>query len=120
MTILRTIIFFAIIPIDKLLHTFRYILTGITSWGIDCGKEGVPGVYASVQKALCFIDYATKCKHGDKYKDFYDYGEDCNSVEDGNWIDNQIEFMEKRKLRQMLKKVEELQDSCINTGPRLG
>lgn len=26
--------------------------------------DGVPGVYANVSKALCFIDYATKCTLG--------------------------------------------------------
>ena len=48
-------------------------MSGITSWGIECGLEDVPGVYADVSKALCFIDFATKCQHGDKYNDFYDY-----------------------------------------------
>ena len=86
---------------------FRYILTGIIAWGIDCGKEGVPGVYASVQKALCFIDYATKCKHGNKYTNFYDYGEDCE-----NWIDEEIESLKKRKLRKLLKTAETLKESC--------
>ena len=26
--------------------------------------DGVPGVYANVSEALCFIDYATKCTLG--------------------------------------------------------
>ena len=45
----------------------KYILTGIISWGIKCGQKGVPGVYASVKEALCFIDFATRCVHGNKY-----------------------------------------------------
>ena len=48
-------------------------MSGVTSWGIGCGQKDVPGVYADVSKALCFIDFATKCQHGNKYDDFYDY-----------------------------------------------
>ena len=47
---------------------------GITAWGIGCGKENVPGVYASLTESVCFIDWATKCKHGDKYIDDFDFG----------------------------------------------
>ena len=39
--------------------------TGIIAWGVDCGINGVPGVYANVTDGLCFIDYATKCVLGD-------------------------------------------------------
>ncbi len=42
----------------------RYVQAGIVSWGIGCGEAGVPGVYASVSKALCFIDWATRCVEG--------------------------------------------------------
>jgi len=40
-----------------------YIQTGVIAWGVECGLP-VPGVYANVSKALCFIDYATKCVKG--------------------------------------------------------
>merc|ERR1719317_1405896 len=30
----------------------------MVAWGIGCGEDGTPGVYASVSKALCWIDYA--------------------------------------------------------------
>merc|ERR1712066_678717 len=40
-----------------------YIQTGVIAWGVECGLP-VPGVYANVSKALCFIDYATKCVMG--------------------------------------------------------
>merc|ERR1711935_240372 len=42
----------------------NYLQTGIIAWGVECGINGVPGVYANVSDALCFIDYATKCVMG--------------------------------------------------------
>ena len=44
-------------------HIFL-LQTGIIAWGVECGINGVPGVYANVSEALCFIDYATKCVMG--------------------------------------------------------
>jgi len=41
-----------------------YFQTGVTSWGIGCGNDNVPGVYVNVSAALCFIDYATRCSLG--------------------------------------------------------
>jgi len=32
---------------------------GIVAWGVGCGDE-IPGVYANVSQALCFIDWATR------------------------------------------------------------
>ena len=37
----------------------RYVQVGIVGWGIGCGSK-VPGVYANVSKALCFIEAATR------------------------------------------------------------
>lgn len=28
----------------------------------ECGKEGVPGVYASIEKAECFIKWSMSCR----------------------------------------------------------
>jgi len=42
-----------------------YHLTGLVAWGVGCGDKDVPGVYADVNKALCFIDWATKCSNVD-------------------------------------------------------
>ena len=30
---------------------------GIVSWGIGCGEEGVPAVYANVAHVVCWIDH---------------------------------------------------------------
>lgn len=34
----------------------RYYQAGIVSWGLGCGKEGLPGVYANVPLARSWID----------------------------------------------------------------
>ena len=46
----------------------QYVQAGIVGWGIGCGKEGIPGVYTNVATQLCYIDWATRCFHGDKYE----------------------------------------------------
>lgn len=34
----------------------RYVQVGIVAWGIGCGEQGVPGVYADVAKFRQWID----------------------------------------------------------------
>merc|ERR1712110_585497 len=53
----------------------RYVQTGIVSWGEKCGAE-VPAVYADVGKAMCFIDWATRCEAGPD-ADYYEKGDSC-------------------------------------------
>ena len=38
--------------------TYKILLNqaGIVSWGIGCGEEGVPAVYANVAHVVCWID----------------------------------------------------------------
>ena len=37
---------------------------GIVAWGIGCGEDNVPGVYASVSEGVCWIDLAMSCQAG--------------------------------------------------------
>merc|ERR1719361_2663646 len=41
-----------------------YIQAGIVAWGIGCGEDGTPGVYADVSQATCWIDQAITCQYG--------------------------------------------------------
>jgi len=52
-----------------------YYQSGIIAWGLGCGEEGIPGVYADVREGLGFIDYATKCALGEG-TDYYGHGYD--------------------------------------------
>ena len=49
------------------------VLVGIISWGIECGKKNVPGVYASVQHALPFIAWDNNCHYGAKHSKYVDF-----------------------------------------------
>jgi len=40
--------------------TNKWVQAGIVSWGIGCGEEGVPAVYANVAHVVCWIDYEVK------------------------------------------------------------
>jgi len=83
----------------------HYVQTGIVAWGIGCGSE-VPGVYADVSQAMCFIDWSTKCVHGQE-KNYYEMS-GCE-----NWAKeqyckakNDLEYaqtpVEKKKLENLL------------------
>ena len=40
--------------------TNKWVQAGIVSWGIGCGEEGVPAVYANVAHVVCWIDNEVK------------------------------------------------------------
>merc|ERR1712080_775587 len=50
-----------------------YVQSGIVAWGIGCGEDNTPGVYASVAKGVCWIDYAMTCHYGAHSGDFSSY-----------------------------------------------
>ena len=39
-----------------------YVQAGIVAWGIGCGEDNVPGVYAAVAKGVCWMDVAMSCQ----------------------------------------------------------
>ena len=60
-------------------YYFRNVLAGIIAFGIGCGQTGIPDVFASVQDALCFIDYDIKCKYGREFIQHVDFDRECNT-----------------------------------------
>jgi len=66
-----------------------YVQAGIVAWGIGCGEDGTPGVYASVSKAVCWMDYAMSCYFGASTGDFASYwGYSSNTC--GAWLESTI------------------------------
>jgi len=73
-----------------------YVQAGMVAWGIGCGEDGTPGVYASVSKALCWIDYAMSCYYGDisgDYNSFNGYTSNVCQV----WMDDKIADLERKR-----------------------
>ena len=60
-------------------------MAGITAWGIGSGEQDVPAAYTSIVDGLCWIHWATRCKHGNRYSDYYDYSSQCVG-----WFDKEI------------------------------
>merc|ERR1739838_896661 len=60
------------------------------------GEDGTPGVYASVSKALCWIDYAMSCHYGASTGDYNSYnGYTSNVCQD--WMDKKISDLEGKR-----------------------
>ena len=55
----------------------RFVQVGIVAWGLGCGKENVPGVYASVANGICFIKNAVECRSV-KYNEYFEDIQNCN------------------------------------------
>eukprot|EP00092_Neocalanus_flemingeri_P026866 GFUD01029122.1.p1 GENE.GFUD01029122.1~~GFUD01029122.1.p1 ORF type:complete len:451 (-),score=102.42 GFUD01029122.1:49-1401(-) len=55
----------------------RWFQAGIVSWGIGCGENNTPAVYANVAEASCWIDNAVK-KHFGQSDSYFGFAEeDC-------------------------------------------
>merc|ERR1712147_335455 len=64
-----------------------YVQAGIVAWGIGCAEDNTPGVYASVSKGVCWIDYAMTCQFGQQsgsYSSYLGYSaQQCQTWMDG-------------------------------------
>jgi len=72
-----------------------YEQVGIVAWGIGCGEEGIPGVYASVSEGVCWIDYAMTCYYGQSTGDYASYWSNSQS-QCGDWLDKKIQSLTDR------------------------
>ena len=63
-----------------------FVQAGIVAWGIGCGEDGTPGVYAAVSEAVCWIDYAMTCHYGASTGVFSSYWGYSQAV-CGPWLD---------------------------------
>merc|ERR1739844_300738 len=73
-----------------------YVQAGMVAWGIGCGEDGTPGVYASVSKALCWIDYAMSCHYGGISGDYNSYNGYTSNVCQ-TWKDSKIADLESKR-----------------------
>merc|ERR1712088_1116165 len=77
-----------------------YIQAGIVAWGIGCGEDGTPGVYADVSQAVCWIDQAVSCYYGglgtepyDNFPSYFGYTSDQCQV----WLENKVYELENKR-----------------------
>merc|ERR1712113_869631 len=84
-----------------------YVQAGIVAWGIGCGEDNTPGVYASVSKGVCWIDYAMTCQFGQQsgsYSSYWGYSaQQCQT-----WMDGE--------LSRLNQEVAEMQNAGSLTG----
>merc|ERR1712102_120471 len=66
-----------------------FVQAGIVAWGIGCGENGTPGVYADVSKATCWIDSVMTCHYGGLTGDYNSYNGYTSNV-CGTWYQNKI------------------------------
>jgi len=73
-----------------------YIQAGIVAWGVGCGEDGTPGVYAEVSQATCWIDQAITCYYGsinNNYNSFLGYTSNVCQV----WLQDKISALSTKK-----------------------
>merc|ERR1712038_508273 len=75
---------------------FTFVQAGVVAWGIGCGEDTTPGVYASVSKAVCWIDYAMSCHQGRTSGDFSSYWGHSHQCQ--AWMDGELNRLNKEVL----------------------
>merc|ERR1712066_75979 len=74
-----------------------YIQAGIVAWGIGCGEDNTPGVYADVSQASCWIDSAISCYYGGAgaglHPSFFGYNSDQCQV----WLETKMSQLENKR-----------------------
>merc|ERR1712226_1818850 len=81
-----------------------YIQAGIVAWGVGCGEDGTPGVYADVSQASCWIDQAVSCHYGNLAGTYdYDYEQNFPSYfgftsdQCQVWLENKVYELENKR-----------------------
>ncbi|CAL4065918.1 unnamed protein product [Meganyctiphanes norvegica] len=57
----------------------RYVLTGITAWGIGCGHKNIPGVFVNVQAFMPWIQTIISDSHESTSQEYHNYENIGNS-----------------------------------------
>jgi len=77
-----------------------YIQAGIVAWGIGCGEDGTPGVYADVSQASCWIDQAVSCHYGglvtepsENFPSYFGFTSDQCQV----WLETKVQDLENKR-----------------------
>merc|ERR1719278_1404700 len=73
-----------------------YIQAGIVAWGVGCGEDGTPGVYADVSQASCWIDSVISCYQGtgeEGVPSYFGYTSDVCQV----WLETKVFDLENKK-----------------------
>jgi len=78
---------------------YTYIQAGVVAWGIGCGEDNVPGVYAAVAESVCWVDYSMSCRAGSDTS-YWGYGRECQQWMDGlrTTLNTQVLAMEDHSL----------------------
>eukprot|EP00095_Tigriopus_kingsejongensis_P012721 maker-scaffold43_size480169-snap-gene-1.16 protein:Tk12721 transcript:maker-scaffold43_size480169-snap-gene-1.16-mRNA-1 annotation:"hypothetical protein D910_11170" len=75
----------------------QYVQVGITSWGVGCGDENVPGAYAFLRSGICFIRWVANCRSGGRFRQDYIEVGVCEDYpgQERNRIQSELEEVEK-------------------------
>jgi len=110
----------------------KIVQVGVTAWGIECAREGMPSVYSSVTDARCWIDQISSCYGLNKPEDATDGNIDLRTIDDspesvgemtdvecGEWLQSEESNRAACGCKQILangdSKIQEAQDYDIRS-----